>query len=288
MRSPRKIAGSLYWGARKAWTRSIAGRAFRAAANPLWVARRFLRLVLHAQRNLAVGSLLDIGCGGKPYRELFNRVERYVGIDLPAPGCKADAYADALRLPFADASFDTVLCNQVLEHVPEPARLMREAQRVLAPGGVLLLTTPQVWGLHHEPYDFFRYTRYGLKHLAEAQGLVVLAVTPTCGLWATLAQRLADTAVHHYAARTPIGFKQCVGLLTAPILLLGYSLDLLFGKHGDTLDNLLVARKPSLLGAPAPCRTTPTRSLAAKSSSPAASGSSGRPWPAGSLPSAPA
>lgn len=241
----RKALGRLYWGSRTAWERSVAGRWFGQTVHAVWLARRCLRVAIRRHAPLARGRLLDIGCGSRPYRGLFRGISRYVGVDLPAPGVRADAYADGLRLPFRDQSFDAVLCNEVLEHVRRPERLLSEAARLLRPEGVLILTTPQVWGLHHEPCDFFRYTKYGLAHLATDAGLDVVAVAPTCGLWGTTAQRIADTVVHHYAASWPPGLRRLLGCVWWPILLAAYGVDRLIGMHGDTLDNILVARKPT-------------------------------------------
>lgn len=218
-------------------------RAFMTGICPVWIARRRLRQEVAQRAHLASGWMLDVGCGVQPYRPLFRHVSRYVAVDLP-PTKRVDAHADALRLPFADASFDTVLCNQVLEHVPEPARLMAEVQRVLRPGGVLLLTTPQVWGLHHEPYDFFRYTKYGLKHLAQSAGLHAEEIVPTTGLIATFTQRLADAIAYGWAGHWPRPAFFLLSLALWPMLLVGYLLDGLMGRRGDTLDNVLIARKP--------------------------------------------
>ncbi len=244
MGSVRKHLGAIRWGLHGWFFRLSCVRFALELANPLWVARRFLRHEVARQAHLARGWMLDVGCGGQPYRKLFD-VERYIATDLP-PTRGVDLHSDALRLPFADESFDTVLCNQVLEHVPDPRKLMSEVRRVLMPGGVLLLTTPQVWGLHHEPYDFFRYTPYGLRSLSEQGGLTVVHVGPTCGLWATLAQRMADTVVHLYARRLPRSVIFLLGLALWPILALAYVVDRVVGKRGDTLDNVLVARKPTV------------------------------------------
>ncbi|HMQ34138.1 MAG TPA: class I SAM-dependent methyltransferase [Chloroflexaceae bacterium] len=238
----RSALGSLY-RALVAGASALPGGAWLIAwLNPLHLARLKLREAVAARAHYASGRALDLGCGARPYMELFGHVEQYVGLDLPDVPA-ADVHGDGQTLPFQSASFDTVLCNEVLEHVPEPARLLREAARVLRPGGVLLLTTPQTWGLHHEPHDFYRYTRYGLRHLAAQAGLEVLEVAPTSGLWATLAQRLADTVAHTYVRRPGTLAYGLAMVGMAPVLLAGYALDALFGKRGDTLDNLLVARK---------------------------------------------
>jgi SAM-dependent methyltransferase len=210
----------------------------------LHIARRLLRQAVEQRAHYARGRLLDVGCGLQPYRDLFRSVDLYVGIDVP-PSAKVDIYGTALSLPFPDACFDSVLCNEVPEHVPEPALLMSEVARVLRPNGILLLTTPQTWGLHLEPFDYYRYTKYGLRYLAEKSGLRVLEVAPTCGLWATLAQRVTDTCIYTYGAGASPWLLELVSVGLAPVLLLGYALDQLLGKRGDTLDNVLVALKPS-------------------------------------------
>jgi SAM-dependent methyltransferase len=215
--------------------------------DPLHIARRLLRRAVRERAHYVQGWLLDLGCGEQPYRDLFNYVDHYIGLDLP-PNRQAKVYGNGMALPFRDAVFDTVLCNEVLEHVPEPGKLMFEVVRSLKPRGVVLLTTPQTWGLHLEPYDFYRYTRYGLRYLAERSGLEVVEIAPTCGLWATLSQRLADTIIHTYAAGWSRWVIKLLSFLLAPVLIVGYGLDRLFGKRGDTLDHVMVARRPGVSG----------------------------------------
>jgi SAM-dependent methyltransferase len=218
------------------------GPWFLAWRDPHNLAYQLLRQAVQERAHYAHGWFLDLGCGKQPYRDLFKHVERYIGLDIP-PNGQVDIYGDSMMLPFRDEIFDTVLCNQVLEHVPEPAKLMAEAARTLRPGGVLILTTPQTWGLHLEPHDFYRYTKYGLRYLAEKSGLQVVEVIPTCGLWATLVQRLADTVIFTYAVGRPQWLIKGLSLLLIPVLISGYGLDRLFGKRGDPLDHVMVARK---------------------------------------------
>ena len=238
----RRVLAWTYRRARGAMRRLPGGTWLLGWTDPLHLARRLLRQAVSERAHYAQGWLLDLGCGGQPYRDVFNHVERYIGLDLP-PNRRVDVHGDGVALPFKDAVFDTVLCNEVLEHVPEPARLMAEVARVLKPGGVLLLTTPQTWGLHMEPYDFYRYTKYGLRYLAEKSGLEVIEVAPTCGLWATLAQRFADTVIYTYAVGRSRWVVEILSLLLAPVLMVGYGLDKLFGKQGDALDNVMIARR---------------------------------------------
>jgi SAM-dependent methyltransferase len=217
---------------------------WKRGLDPLRTANAFLRHHLRSNANYARGWLLDIGCGSKPYRDLF-QVERYTGIDFPLTDQGAiDVYASGLSLPFASAVFDTVLSTEVLEHVPEPSQLMSEAYRVLRPGGYLLLTTPQTWGLHHVPHDFYRFTPFGLRYLAEKSGFNVIRVDPTTGFWVTFSQRLCD--VIFYTDGVPNFSRPLQELVKIPLALIqiaGVGLDKIWGRRGDTLDNLLIAQR---------------------------------------------
>jgi SAM-dependent methyltransferase len=210
--------------------------------DPLHLARRLLHEALKQRAHYVQGRLLDLGCGGSPYRQLFSNISQYVGLDI-TPHQNVDVAGDGQVLPFFDNCFDTVLCNEVLEHVPEPSLLMAEVARVLKPCGFLILTTPQTWGLHHEPHDYYRFTPYGLRHQAEKAGLQVVSVMPTCGVWATTAQRIVDTIAHDFASGWPRGAVRVLSILLGPVLLAGAALDKLSGARGDTLDNVLVAQK---------------------------------------------
>lgn len=107
---------------------------------------------------------LDIGCGSAVYGDFFpNRIT----VDIEArPGVKVDIVADAHDLSMIESgSFDVVLCTEVLEHLHTPEKAMAELLRVLKPGGLLLLSTRFIFPLHDAPGDYFRFTKYGLRHL---------------------------------------------------------------------------------------------------------------------------
>lgn len=89
----------------------------------------------------------------------------YVNLDL-FPMSGVDVAADAGALPFADGVFTRVECDAVLEHVRSPERVMREIERVLAPGGYAHLVTPFCHPFHEYPKDYRRFTLDGLKLLA--------------------------------------------------------------------------------------------------------------------------
>ena len=77
------------------------------------------------------GVLLDFGCGGQPYRDLFTpRINRYVGADVAAAaGVSLDVtFGPGEPLSLSDASIDTILSTQVLEHVADPDFYLRDAE----------------------------------------------------------------------------------------------------------------------------------------------------------------
>jgi SAM-dependent methyltransferase len=150
--------------------------------------------VQRAAASLPPGSkVLDAGAGNAPYRALFAHCD-YRTQDWSAsvhPGARdADFIADLHALPIAAASFDFVLCTEVLEHVAEPERALAEIARILRPGGGLLLTVPFVFELHEEPHDHWRFTKHALRNLLEAADFDVGAIEPLTGWFSTLAQML--------------------------------------------------------------------------------------------------
>jgi SAM-dependent methyltransferase len=112
-----------------------------------------------------------------------------VSVDVPySPHdvSHVDLHASAESLPFEAGSFDFVLCTEVLEHCRDPNAVVKEIARVLKPRGCAFLTTPFMVGLHEDPHDYVRFTRYGLKDLAEGTGLTVEFIRPKGGYGAVL------------------------------------------------------------------------------------------------------
>jgi SAM-dependent methyltransferase len=196
------------------------GRRDPTPSTPTWAILRPLAdwLAVQAREvNAQRGAfrVLDVGCGVKPYYPLFEPyVAEYVGVDVPGNEA-ADLDGTIEALPVADASFDVVLCTQVLEHCDDPARGVRELRRVVAPGGRVLASTHGVQVYHPAPADYWRWTHAGLEKLFADNGdWLSVTVRPASGTAACLAL-LLSTYIDLAARRAhvaPLG-RALVGML---------------------------------------------------------------------------
>lgn len=144
------------------------------------------------------GDLLDIGCGEKPYESLIRsnpKINSYAGIDLIGgkeykQGIKPDFFWNGVTFPFEKETYDSAMATEVLEHCPEPQVALKEIFRILKPGSPLVLTVPFIWPTHESPYDFYRYTPFGLKYQLESAGFQDIEIKGLGGWDASLAQVL--------------------------------------------------------------------------------------------------
>ncbi len=196
------------------------------------------------------GMFLDLGCGAKPYAHMVNnRIERYVGVDLrPNAESPPTLCCDSLHLPFKDESFDSILCTQVLEHVRNPFRVMAEMSRVLRVGGHAAVTVPASWPLHEEPYDYFRYTKFGLGELARINNLEPVLLKERAGAIAAIAQLVGAMLYDIFGSRSISRIP--MKIFFAPILWLCQVLDRIFYSPKFTLGYTMVVRKSGGTTAP--------------------------------------
>jgi SAM-dependent methyltransferase len=186
--------------------------------------------------------VLDAGAGEAQYAHLFTR-HRYVGVDLgigdPAWNYrKLDCIADLAALPLASASSDACINIVTLEHVREPARVVRELGRVLRTGGRLLLIVPHEWEVHQSPHDYFRYTRHGVRYLLEEAGFGNIVIEPVGGFFRLLARRLWN-ALQFF----PGPLMLVAALFVAPAALIAPLFDSLDRDRNFTLGYICTASK---------------------------------------------
>jgi SAM-dependent methyltransferase len=152
-----------------------------------WLVKKIGNDVIRRHKDMYKGVLYDLGCGTRPYEDFIGPlVTRYVGVDWSNTlhEQRMDVVADLNQpLPIGDAEADTVVCFQVLEHLCEPQAFLEEAYRIMKPDAQLMVTVPFMWHVHEAPYDFFRYTQYGLEHLLRKAGFRDIEVTPDAGFW---------------------------------------------------------------------------------------------------------
>jgi len=128
------------------------------------------------------GRLLDCGCGNRPYAAWYAPlIEGSVGLDAQRAH-EVDVVGFADSLPFADETFDTVLCTEVLEHVTNAELCVAELFRVTRPGGYVLVTVPYLYPTHELPYDFRRFTHLGLLSVLQRAGFDEVVVEAKGGL----------------------------------------------------------------------------------------------------------
>ena len=191
--------------------------------------------------------VLDVGCGVKPYYPFFEPyASEYVGVDV-VENPAADLQGAVESLPVADASFDLVLCIQVLEHADDPARAVRELRRVVAPGGAVLASTHGVQVYHPAPVDLWRWTHAGLDRLfRENADWSSLSVRPSSGTTACLGMLVAIYAdlLARRAHVPALGRALAAGLNRGAAALDRRSSDLREPRSGSLIANLHVVAEP--------------------------------------------
>jgi SAM-dependent methyltransferase len=160
--------------------------------NPMFFIRRGLKRGIVRNRKFLSGRMLDFGCGTKPYQRFID-VREYIGLEIKSDelhdsGSAADVFYDGNTIPFGDDQFDSVFSSEVFEHVFNLEQILQELHRVLKPGGNMVITLPFVWEEHSVPYDFARYTSFGITWLLEKNGFEIISSEKTTNYVETIFQ----------------------------------------------------------------------------------------------------
>lgn len=142
------------------------------------------------------GITFDIGCSDKPYSKLVNLFSnKYFGLEHKFTihhDNSADLIGSAYHTGLKDESVDTVIATAVLEHLEEPDLAIKEINRILKKDGLVIISAPLFWHVHESPRDFYRYTKYGIKHLFEKNGFETLQIYALSGFWVTFLVMLSN------------------------------------------------------------------------------------------------
>ena len=215
--------------------------------NPFCFARKGLyRNVSDLVINLN-GKLLDIGSGTKPYRNIC-QVNEYIGLEIDDEGNRnhshADVFYDGKTIPFDDNTFDSILSNQVFEHVFNPNDFLKEINRVTKTGGVFLMTVPFVWDEHEQPYDYARYSSFGLKHILSENGFEIIEQRKSNNGLEVIFQLLNDYIFKKTVTKSRYLNLLFMLMLMAPINVLGLIFSKILPRNNDLyLDNIILTKK---------------------------------------------
>lgn len=167
------------------------------------------QFIVNSLAQYASGTLLDVGAGRSIYRAYMPESVTYHALDYEktektySKEQDLDIVGDAQNMPIDANSYDTVLCSEVLEHIPKPHEAAAEIIRVLKPGGHAIITVPFLGYYHDEPYDFARFTKHGLKVLFESSNVEIVEQRGLGGLFSFLGY-IRSTIILAIAVRIPI------------------------------------------------------------------------------------
>lgn len=112
-----------------------------------------------------VQRVLVVGAGHDPYRHYFDELEIYLRLDIENISGATDVVADATQLPICANGVDCIMAVEVMEHIENPFKFVEELERVLEPGGIVVLTVPFMFHEHGDPFDYWRPTSFSLESL---------------------------------------------------------------------------------------------------------------------------
>jgi len=199
-----------------------------------WIIKNINRKFLRQYSIYIKGTLLDLGCGEMPHENFLNHyVDKYIGIDwgLSFHSIKAKILCDVnYSLALCNNIADTVISFSVLEHLYDPQKFLYEAYRILKPEGYLIIQVPWQWWVHEAPFDYFRYSPFGLKYLVEKANFELIIIEPSSGFFTMLFLKII-----YFTNRVkgPLIFRWFIRILLIPL----WTILQLLAPLLDKLDN---------------------------------------------------
>ncbi len=164
--------------------------------------------------------ILDAGAGDAPYKNLFQHA-RYESADfekIDKPYAASAYVCDLRSIPVEDERFDFVVFNQVMEHLPEPQLVLTELHRILKRGGRMIYSGPLFYEEHEQPFDFYRYTQFGLRYLFDKVGFSIERLDWLEGYFGTVGYQLHNMARYLPYRRRDFG-DSLIGYALTPTML---------------------------------------------------------------------
>jgi len=184
------------------------------------------------------GICTDIGSGNAIYKKiLLSHVDEYIAVDksnihkhMFSTSKEKFIDADIKNLPFDDNSVDTVILTQVLEHIDEPFKALDEIKRVMKKDAVLILSVPFIYQAHATPYDYFRFSEYGLRKICKDYKFEILEFHYQ-GYFGTSIISMLNGFIWNLASR----YKVLRNTILLPLLLIIFTLNNIIGLCLDLI-----------------------------------------------------
>lgn len=215
-----------------------------------WLIKKIINDHVRARLPTYTGAVVDLGCGSRTFEaDILRYAHTYIGIDWgnSLHNGRIDVVADLNEVvPLLDESIDHAIALEVIEHLSEPCNMLREAHRILKSNGTLTLSAPFQWWVHEAPWDFQRFTRYGLEYQLHKAGFTEIEVTPTTGFWVMWVLKLNYQLAR--LVRGPKPIRLATHALLVPFWWLGQTvaplLDRVWPEDRETAGYFVTARKP--------------------------------------------
>lgn len=203
--------------------------------HPFFLIRYRIEQQIKLQAVKLTGNLLDFGCGSKPYQQYFTHTLSYIGLDIVQSGHthkneQIDVYYNGKTIPFADNHFDAIFSCEVFEHVFNIDEILPEINRVLKPKGKLLFSCPFAWPEHEVPYDFARYSSFGIKAIIEKHGFTIIEQVKTGHFFEVIMQYLL-LYIFYFIPKKPQWLYYILHqIFVLPLLIIALSLSAILPK----------------------------------------------------------
>lgn len=160
--------------------------------HPQYLTLRFRKDEINFLKKHIKGVTLDIGSGSQWYKnDIMEKIDKYIALDYPPTsklyeetyGKKPHIYGNVMRLGIKDSSIDSVLFLDVIEHVDNPEEALKEIYRILKKEGVLCFSAPFLYPIHDTPYDYKRWTIFGIESMLSKNNFEIVEYVKKGNFW---------------------------------------------------------------------------------------------------------